>query len=83
MAQSWIAIAAGTLPKAYAIHLGLREHDARDAGVSQCTAGDCKVVAAFTLGRCVVVVRARSRSSDGVHAYSAVVRTLPEAEERR
>jgi hypothetical protein len=64
MAQSWSAIAAGSAPKAYAIHMGLNGRDARDTAVSQCGAGDCKVVAAFTLGQCAAVVRARSRGSD-------------------
>ncbi|HEO8481875.1 DUF4189 domain-containing protein [Stenotrophomonas maltophilia] len=61
IAQSWKAIAAGSALKAYAIHLGLNDRDARDAAASQCGAGDCKVVAAFTLGQCAAVVRARSR----------------------
>ncbi|HEL5401490.1 TPA: DUF4189 domain-containing protein [Stenotrophomonas maltophilia] len=64
IAQSRSAIAAGSAPKAYAIHLKLNERDARDTAVSQCGAGDCKVVAAFTLGQCAAVVRARSRGRD-------------------
>ncbi|MBM9915351.1 MULTISPECIES: DUF4189 domain-containing protein [Stenotrophomonas] len=82
MAQSWSAIAAGSAPKAYAIHMGLNERDARDTAVSQCRAGDCKVVAAFTLGQCAAVVRARSRGGDSVQTYSGVAKTLPEAEEK-
>ncbi len=48
MGQSWSAIASGSAPKAYAIHMGLNERDARDTAVSQRAAGDCKVAAAFT-----------------------------------
>jgi len=35
MGQSWSAIASGSAPKAYAIHMGLNERDARDTAVSQ------------------------------------------------
>ncbi|WP_312788077.1 hypothetical protein, partial [Stenotrophomonas indicatrix] len=38
----------GSAPKAYAIHMGLSERDARDTAVSQRAAGDRKVAAAFT-----------------------------------
>lgn len=48
MGQSWSAIASGSAPKAYAIHMGLSERDARDTAVSQRAAGDRKVAAAFT-----------------------------------
>ncbi|AUI08116.1 MULTISPECIES: DUF4189 domain-containing protein [Stenotrophomonas] len=82
IAHSWSAIAAGSAPKGSAIHLGLNERDARDTAVSQCGAGDCKVVAAVTLGQCAAVVRARSSGSDVEQTYSAVAGTLPEAEEK-
>ncbi|WP_161801779.1 DUF4189 domain-containing protein [Stenotrophomonas indicatrix] len=60
----------------------MSELDECGATVSQCAAGDCKVAAAFTLGECTAVVRARSRGSEVVQTYSAVAGTLPEAEER-
>lgn len=82
MAQSWSAIAAGSAPKAYAIHLGVNERDARDTAVNQCRSHDCKVVAAFTLGQCAAVVRSRRLGSDVVQTFAAVAKTLPEAEEK-
>ncbi|HDS1037427.1 TPA: DUF4189 domain-containing protein [Stenotrophomonas maltophilia] len=81
MAQAWSAIAAGTAPKAYAIHLGVNERDARDTAAKQCGSGDCKVVAAFTLGQCAAVVRSRGKGSEVVQTFAGVARTLPEAEE--
>jgi len=81
MAQVWSAIAVGAAPKAYAIHIGVNERDARDTAVKQCNASDCKVAAAFTLGQCAAVVRSRGKDSEVVQTFAAVAKKLPEAEE--
>lgn len=80
MAEPWTAIAAGSGPKAYAIHWGLNETDAKDTAVSKCGGGDCKVLAAVPFGQCLTAIRLHK--ADGrVASFGGKGATLAEAEE--
>lgn len=78
MAQPWTAIAAGADRKAYSLHMGVNERDARDTAMKKCGSADCKVVAAFTMGQCAAVVRF-GRDDGPRSTYGAVAKKADEA----
>lgn len=80
MAEPWTAIAAGSGPKAYAVHWGLNETDATDTAVSKCGGGDCKVLVAVPFGQCMSAIRLHK--ADGrVASFGGKGATQAEAEE--
>ena len=80
MAEPWTAIAAGSGPKAYAIHWGLNETDAKDTAISKCGGGDCRVLAAVPYGKCLTAIRLHK--PDGrVDSFGGQGATQAEAEE--
>ncbi|MGH8039932.1 MAG: DUF4189 domain-containing protein [Stenotrophomonas sp.] len=80
MAQPWTAIAAGSGPKAYAIHWGLNQQDASDTALSKCGGGDCKVLVAVPHGECAVAIRV-NLPNDRVASFGGRGATLDAAEE--
>lgn len=80
MAEPWTAIAAGSGPKAYAIHWGLNQTDATDTAISKCGGGDCKVLVAVPYGQCMTAIRLHK--ADGrVDSFGGKGATQAEAEE--